>query len=47
MPKHFEYVLVAYGLWVVTFVLYLLHLHRKSRAARQALARMQGGPESR
>jgi hypothetical protein len=44
MPKHFEYVLAAYGIWVLTFVVYLAYLRHKARAARQALARMSGRP---
>ena len=40
MPNHFEFVLAAYGIWVLTFSVYLLHLHRKGRMARQALERM-------
>ena len=45
MPKHFEFVLAAYGIWLITFAVYLLHLHRKGRMARQALERMQSRRE--
>ncbi len=44
MPKHFEYVLAAYGIWVLTFAVYLAYLRHKARAAQQALQRMSGGP---
>jgi hypothetical protein len=43
MPKHFEYVFAAYGLWVLTFVVYLAYLRHKARGARRALERMSGG----
>ena len=43
MPKHFEYVLAAYGIWVGAFAAYLAYLRRASRVARQALQRMSGG----
>ena len=42
MPKHFEFVMIAYGLWMFTFGFYVLHLRRKARQARTALERMQG-----
>jgi hypothetical protein len=44
MPPHFEYVLAAYGLWAGVFALYFVHLFRKARRARQALARMSADP---
>ena len=43
MPKHFEYVFAAYGIWVAVFAIYLAYLRHKSGAARRALARMSGG----
>ena len=43
MPTHFEYVLAAYGIWVLTFAVYLAYLRHKSRTAQQALQRMSGG----
>jgi cytochrome oxidase assembly protein ShyY1 len=46
MPQHYQYVFAAYGLWVVTFAVYLVYLRHKARAARRALARMQGGERS-
>lgn len=46
MPKHFEFVLAAYGLWVVAFAVYLLYLNRKARITRRTLARMSGGRHS-
>ena len=42
MPKHFEFVLAAYVIWVVVFAVYLLFLYRKARMAERALERMAG-----
>ena len=43
MPKNFEFVFAAYGIWVVTFAVYLVYLRHKARSAQQALRRMGGG----
>jgi len=43
MPKHFEFVFAAYGIWVATFAVYLVYLRHKARVARQTLERMSGG----
>jgi len=47
MPKHFEYVLAAYGIWSLTFVAYLAYLRHKAGVARRALERMSGGRSAR
>jgi len=48
MPKNFQYVLAAYGIWSAAFVIYLAYLRHASYKARRALARMSGGePASR
>lgn len=44
MPKHFEFVLAAYSIWVAAFAVYLFYLHRKARMAERALERMSGAP---
>jgi hypothetical protein len=46
MPKNFEFVLAAYGLWAAVFAVYLLYLRRKAGAARRALQRMGGAAPS-
>jgi hypothetical protein len=43
MPKHFEFVFAAYGIWIAVFGCYLIHLFRKSRIARRALERLGAG----
>jgi hypothetical protein len=43
MPKHIEFVLAAYGIWTLTFVVYLAYLRHKAGVARRALQRMSGG----
>ena len=43
MPKHFEYVFAAYGIWVAVFAIYLAYLRHKGGVARRALERMSGG----
>ncbi len=47
MPKHFGFVLAAYLIWTVSFLAYFLHLYRKQRHARRAMARLDrsAGPE--
>lgn len=42
MPKHYEFVLAAYLIWVGVFALYFFTLHRKSRNTRKALDRLSG-----
>ena len=42
MPKYFEFVFSAYGIWTLTFAVYLLHLLRRASRARRALERLQG-----
>ncbi len=44
MPKHFEYVLAAYAIWVAAFAVYCAYLRRKERNARRALERLSAGP---
>ena len=46
MPKNFEFVFAAYGIWVAVFAVYLLYLRRKAVVARRALQRMGGGAPS-
>jgi len=43
MPKYFEYVFAAYGIWIGAFALYTLFLFRRHRAVRRALERLGGG----
>ena len=43
MPKNYEFVFAAYGIWVAAFAVYLIYLRHKARVARQALQRMSGG----
>ncbi len=40
MPKHFEYVFAAYGIWFGTFAVYLAYLWHRSRRVRASLLRM-------
>jgi hypothetical protein len=40
MPKYFEYVFAAYGIWIGVFALYVLFLFRRQRAVRHALQRL-------
>jgi len=40
MPKNFEFVIAAYGIWVVSFSVYFYLLMRRSRRLRAALERM-------
>ncbi|MDH5753215.1 MAG: CcmD family protein [Deltaproteobacteria bacterium] len=42
MPKNFEYVFAAYGIWIVTFGLYVLVLARRAKRARRSLDRLEG-----
>ena len=42
MPKHYEFVLAAYLIWVVTLVGYLIWLRLRDRANRKALERLGG-----
>ena len=44
MPKYFEYVFSAYGIWIGVFALYGLYLFRRHRAVRAALQRLDGEP---
>ena len=44
MPKYFEYVFAAYGIWIGAFALYALYLFRRHRALRQALERLGPAP---
>jgi len=46
MPKNFEYVFAAYGLWVAGFGIYLLMLARKSARIRAALRRFASSGQS-
>ncbi len=45
MPKHFEFVLAAYGIWIITFVVYFAYLYRKARVAQRVLDRLGGRQE--
>jgi hypothetical protein len=40
MPKYFEFVFAAYGIWVGVIAAYLLYLFGKSRSVRRALDRL-------
>jgi len=42
MPKYFEFVAVAYGLWIVTFGGYFLHLFRRAARAAESLKALGG-----
>jgi len=44
MPKYFEFVFSAYGIWIGVFAVYLLYLFRRHRVLRQALERLGAGP---
>ena len=37
MPKYFEFVFAAYGIWIAVFAIYVLLLFRRSRRNRLAL----------
>ena len=43
MPQHFEFVLTAYGVWGVTFALYVAWLFRRNRRVERALRRLGAG----
>lgn len=50
MPKYFEFVFAAYGIWIGVFAVYLVLLIRKSRRVRRAMediARHASPPGSR
>ena len=46
MPKYFEFVFAAYGIWVVSFGVYFVHLLRRSRQLTRSLSAMRGGKSS-
>ena len=46
MPKNFEYVFAAYGIWVVAFGVYFIHLLRRSRQLSRSLAALRSGKSS-
>ncbi len=37
MPKYFEFVFAAYGIWIGVVAVYLVLLFRKSRRVRRAM----------
>ena len=37
MPKNFEYVFAAYGIWLGVFAIYFTHLYRKFRQITRSL----------
>lgn len=43
MPKYYEFVFSAYGIWIGVFALYVLYLFRRMRAVRRALERLSPG----
>jgi hypothetical protein len=43
MPKYYEFVFAAYGIWIGIFALYLLYLFRRLRSVRRALDRLGAG----
>ena len=43
MPQHFEFVFAAYGVWGVTFALYMAWLFRRNRQVERALRRLRVG----
>lgn len=46
MPKYYEFVFTAYGLWIGVFAIYLVHLYRKARGIDRALESLEGSGES-
>jgi len=46
MPKNFEYVFAAYGIWVVAFSVYFTHMFRRSRQLARSLSTLRQGTSS-
>ena len=46
MPKNFEYVFAAYGIWVAAFGVYFTHLLRRSRQLSRSLSALRSGKAS-
>ncbi len=40
MPKYYEYVFSAYGIWIAVFVIYFAWLFLKSRRVSRALEQL-------
>ncbi len=46
MPKYFEFVFAAYGIWIAGFAIYFIHLLRKSGRITRALADLKSSGQA-